>query len=243
MLKRLINMNGYFKMFKEQLKALSDVYEELLKPIEKQSTLDNWWVFGGGTALSIFHFNHRKSFDIDIFITESQLFDFLNPKWFIDESNLFNQEDYRFDNANKHIQLKTKDDIKIDFILNEAIINPPIKNTTLNLEYTLYYESIEDIIAKKIKWRKEDNLARDIFDIALAISKDNKTIPNLLDSRFIGTQDLKILNNSLNELNIQQYNLEIEKIQPTSKEYLEIALNGKNIIQSNIELITSKNMT
>ncbi|MEA3384030.1 MAG: nucleotidyl transferase AbiEii/AbiGii toxin family protein [Campylobacterota bacterium] len=59
-------MNGYLKNFKEQIETLNDVYHELIKPIEDKSTLKDWWVFGGGTALSIFHFNHRKSFDIYI---------------------------------------------------------------------------------------------------------------------------------------------------------------------------------
>jgi len=95
-------MNGYLKNFKKQIDTLNDVYYELIKPIEDKATLKNWWVFGGGTALSIFHFNHRKSFDIDIFVTEAQLFDFLNPKWFIDETILFDDKEYRFDGSKYH---------------------------------------------------------------------------------------------------------------------------------------------
>ena len=135
-------MSGYLNNFEQQINTLNSVYYELLAPIEKQSTLKNWWIFGGGTALAIFHFNHRKSFDIDIFITESQVFDFLNPKWYIDESTIFDNNEYRFDGASHHIQLKTKDDIKVDFLLNEAIINKPIKNKILDLNYELFYESI-----------------------------------------------------------------------------------------------------
>ena len=230
-------MNGYLKNFKEQIDTLNDVYYELLKPIEEKSTLKDWWVFGGGTVLSIFHFNHRKSFDIDIFITEAQIFDFLNPKWFIDETLLFNDKEYRFDNANHHLQLKTNDDIKVDFLLNEAIINMPIKNTLLDLDFDLYYESVEDIIAKKVKWRKEDNLARDIFDLAVAITKDKNILQSLINSRFISYEDLEKLTNALDDLNITQYEIEIDKIEPSSDEYMKIALNGKNIIQNNIKKI------
>ena len=230
-------MNGYLKNFKIQIDTLNSVYYELLKPIEEQSSIKNWWVFGGGTALSIFHFNHRKSFDIDIFITESQLFDFLNPKWYIDETTLFDNSNYRFDGMSNHIQLKTKDEIKVDFLLNEAIIKPPIKNEIIEIDYNLYYESIEDIIAKKIKWRKEDNLTRDIFDLAVAISKDDKILQNLLYSRFITYEDLEKLNASLNLLDTKQYNLEIEKIEPQTKDYRTIATNSKTIIQNNINKI------
>ncbi len=230
-------MNGYLKNFKEQIDTLNVVYYELIKPIEDKSTLKNWWVFGGGTALSIFHFNHRKSFDIDIFITEAQVFDFLNPKWFIDETSLFNNKDYRFDGFNHHLALKTKDDIKVDFLLNEAIINMPIKNTILDLNFDLYYESVEDIIAKKVKWRKEDNLARDIFDLAVALTKDENILQSLINSRFISYEDLEKLSNALDDLNITQYKLEIDKIEPQTDEYMKIALNGKNIIQISIKKI------
>lgn len=230
-------MNGYLNNFEQQINTLNRVYYEILAPIEKQSTLKNWWVFGGGTALAMFHFNHRKSFDIDIFITESQVFDFLNPKWYIDETELFDSNEYRFDGMNHHIQLKTKEEIKVDFLLNEAIINRPIKNVILPLEYELFYESIEDIIAKKIKYRKQDNLTRDIFDIAMAVSFDTSMIEKLIVSRFITFDDLEILTASLNKLDEKRYILELEKIEPQTKEFEKIALNGKNIIQDNIKSI------
>lgn len=230
-------MNGYLKNFEEQINTLNKVYHELINPISDQSFLENWWVFGGGTALSIFHFQHRISFDIDIFVTESQVFDFLHPKWFIDESVVFDSHNYRFDELNSHLQLKTTDDIKVDFLLNESIINPPILNTSLDLDYELYYESVEDIIAKKIRWRKEDNLTRDIFDIGVAISYDKDIFQNLIDSRYISYDELKLLNQSLQKLNSEKYHIEISKIKPQSKEYQEIANNAKKIIQSAVESI------
>lgn len=144
-------MSGYLNNFEQQISTLNSVYYELLAPIEKQSTLKNWWVFGGGTALAMFHFNHRKSFDIDIFITESQLFDFLNPKWYIDETNLFDSNEYRFDGINHHVQLKTKDDIKVDFLLNESIINNPIENKIILLVIFLILQWLYFLIKKLLK--------------------------------------------------------------------------------------------
>ncbi len=96
-------MNGYLKSFEKQLKTLNRVYDELIEPINRQVSLEKWWVFGGGTALSIFHFQHRISFDIDIFVTEAQVFDFLHPKWFIDESEVFDPHSYRFDALASHL--------------------------------------------------------------------------------------------------------------------------------------------
>lgn len=102
------------------------------------------------------------------------------------------------------------------------------------MDYGLFYESIEDIIAKKIKYRKQDNLTRDIFDIAMAISFDKTIIEKLIFSRFISFYDLEILNSSLNKLDEKKYILELEKIEPQTKEFGKIALNGKNIIQESI---------
>ena len=226
-------MNGYLKNFKPQIEALNSVYLELIKDIEDKVELKNWWAFGGGTALSIFHFQHRKSFDIDIFISEAQVFDFLDSKWYIDDTNAFSTTDYRFDGFTKHLKLKTNKNIKVDFLLNEALINKPIKNTLIDLEYELYYESVEDIIAKKVKYRKEDNLTRDIFDLAVAISKDRDILQNLLYSRFITTDDLEKLNSSLDTLDQNIYRTELEKIEPED-EYIAISLDAQSIIQNNI---------
>ncbi len=229
-------MNGYLQNFKPQLDALNSVYFELIKGIEDKVSLKNWWAFGGGTALSIFHFQHRKSFDIDIFVSESQIFDFLDPKWYIDNTTVFNASDYRFDGFAKHLKLKTKNGIKIDFLLNEALINKPIKNELLDLEFNLYFESVEDIIAKKIKYRKEDNLTRDIFDLAVSISKDAEILKNLLLTRFVTTDDLKNLNESLKNLDAYEYKTELEKIEPQA-EFLDIAINAKDIIQNSISKV------
>ncbi len=59
-------------------------------------------------------------------------------------------------------------------------------------------------------------------------------LQSLINSRFISYEDLKKLTNALNNLNMAQYKLEIDKIEPSSKEYLNIAMKGKNIIQSSI---------
>lgn len=230
-------MNGYLKNFELQIKTLKKLYKEFLKPIENKVILDDWWVFGGGTALSIFHFNHRKSYDIDIFITQAQVFDFLNPKWYIDDIELFDEKSYRFNASAYHLSIKTNDDIKVDFLLNEAVLNTPIKNDILDLDFDLYYESIEDIIAKKVKYRKEDNLARDIFDLAVAIENDGDILQKILDFRFIGAKDLQKLNIALNTLDHEQYKMQIEKIKPQNSEFLNIALKSKEIIQTNIKKI------
>jgi len=227
-------MNGYLKNFKAQIETLESLYYELIKDIEDKTAIETWWVFGGGTALSLFYFNHRKSFDIDIFVNDSQVFDFLDPKWYIDESALFDSSDYRFDGASKHLKLRTIDNIKVDFLVNESIINKPVKNEILDLDFELYYESIEDIIAKKVKYRKEDNLTRDIFDLAVAIEDNEEILNNLILTKYISKSDLQKLKESLEKLDEKIYTIELEKIEPNGEKYQDIAKNAKQIITDNI---------
>jgi hypothetical protein len=164
------------------------------------------------------------------------MFNFLDPKWYIDESEVFDSSEYRFDDANKHLKLKTKDNIKVDFLLNEMSISKPNKNTILDLDFELYYESIDDIIAKKINFRKTDNLTRDIFDLAVAIEYDKDILQNLLFSRYITNDDLTQLTKSLKGLDTKLYKLEIEKVEP-AKSFEHIAQNARDIILDNLHNI------
>ena len=54
--------------YAKQIKALNDLIQEckVLLPNNDLSLIR----FGGGTALAIYHFQHRKSFDIDLFVTD-----------------------------------------------------------------------------------------------------------------------------------------------------------------------------
>ena len=67
-----------------------------------------------GTAPALFHFQHRMSYDIDIFVNDSQYFAFLSPKRFIEDSEFF-QADYT--ELAHHISLTMINGIKADFLL------------------------------------------------------------------------------------------------------------------------------
>ena len=69
----------------------------------------------------------------------------------------------------------------------------------------------------------------------MAIFFDKKIIENLVFSRFISFDDLDILNSSLDRLDEKKYILELEKIEPQTKEFENIALNAKYIIQKSIK--------
>ena len=221
------NLNGFLVKFKDQIKALKDTYSEILNKIPNNS-----WSFGGGTALAIYHFKHRISFDIDIFINDVQYFTYLSPKWFIDETKIFKSN---YAESATNIKLTTQNDIKVDFIVSPNLSNvKPFKDSKLDLGFDFYVDSIEEIISKKIRYRKEQNLARDIFDIAFAINRDSTLLNRLHTNKSINLDEIFIWQKSLNNLNQKKYLNEIDIVTPVD-EFKDIAINAKDIILNGID--------
>jgi len=58
----------------------------------------------------------------------------------------------------------------------------------------------------------QKKLKLDFFDLRVVISKDNSLLKNLVESRFINLDDLDKLDNALQNLNQNNYQFEIEKL-------------------------------
>lgn len=62
------NVEFVKKHYSEQIDALNGFIKDAFAYLPNQ---DNSLIrFGGGTALAIYYFQHRLSFDIDLFVTE-----------------------------------------------------------------------------------------------------------------------------------------------------------------------------
>lgn len=83
---------------------------------------------------------------------------------------------------------------------------------------------------KKIVYRRNDNLTRDIIDIAIAIKLKDGILENMLSSGLINGLDLKELNTSLEKLNMTTFLEEIEIVAPFEK-YINDAKNAPEIIK------------
>lgn len=188
--------------------------------------------FGGGTALAMYYFQHRLSFDIDLFLADQQFLSFYSPKLWIDSYTSFNDSEY-IDTFN-HIGVITSNDIKIDILVDPNTSEKYVDNSKKIFPFDIHIETIEDIISKKIVFRKKDNKTRDIFDIAISIVKDDNLISRLLSSGKIEQKDLVELYEALSSLNINKYNSQIEIIEPLP-EYNKIANNAPTIILEKLE--------
>lgn len=214
--------------FKKQIKAL-----ELFFPINKKIYPKNLphIVFGGGTALSMYYFHHRLSFDVDLFLENHQCFAYFSPKLWLNEIN--SSFDEKYIEQHNYIRLNIND-IKIEILCSSNFKNPMLDESKTIFSQNIYIHSIEDIIAHKVVFRKKDNKTRDIFDIAVALEKNPKIFDSLLDENIIQIEDLRDLKGSLKGVDINKYKEEISIIEPF-KEFKEISLNAVNIILSHLE--------
>ncbi|GHS29658.1 hypothetical protein VN1290_13570 [Helicobacter pylori] len=219
--------------FQAQIQALEQFYP-IIKSALNLGLNPSSIKFGGGTALSMYYFQHRLSFDIDLFVNDAQCLGFFSPKLWIDNCSHFDST--RYIDQHNHIGVTNKDNIKIDVLVDYASNEGYVDNSKKIFAFDIYIENLENIIAKKITFRKTDNKTRDIFDIAVALHNDNNLFDKLLSSQKITKQDLLTLQNSLQELNKEKYNAQIKIVKPT-QEYSHIALNAYEILTEKIDQI------
>jgi len=220
--------------YKEQIDALNSFIEDAYSflPNQDHSTIR----FGGGTALAIYYFQHRLSFDIDLFVTDVQILNYLSPKHWIDETNKFNTSKY-IDLSNHIRVLEKNNNIKVDVLVSQ---NPSfdylLDNSKVLFSSDVYVESIEDIIGKKIVYRRNDNLTRDIIDIAIAIKLQDGILQDMIERGLINEQDLKELKISLENLDKITFEEEIEIVAPFEN-YINDSKNAPEIIKQECQRI------
>ncbi len=199
-------MNGFSDKFHEQLKAFKLIHQCALSKIPESA-----WTIGGGTMLALVYFQHRMSYDVDIFVQDPQYFSYLSPKWFID-----NQADFApeyLDQAN-HIQLTTSG-VKVDILLapNRTGDKPVIQNVA---GVSARVDSIGEITAKKIHYRGVHCRGRDIFDIAVSVSRYPAILAELNRQGAVTLDELFALRCALSKMDAARYREESKIVQPES---------------------------
>jgi len=210
-----------------QIETLNDFIKDAYPNLPSQ---DNSRIrFGGGTALAIYYFQHRLSFDVDLFVQDPQIMNYLSPKHWLEDSKTFGDEMY-IDFANHIRVLSAKNKIKLDVLVSQDNLSDYlVDNSNKLFSASVYVESIEDIIAKKIIHRRKRNFTRDIIDISIAIEKEN-ILEKLLNIGAIIKKDVHELNSALDTLDKNKYNHELEIVKPFEN-YLETARNAPITVQ------------
>jgi hypothetical protein len=210
-------MNGFWDNFLEQISALEAVYLNVLNRIPLQT-----WSFGGGTALALFYLQHRRSYDLDISVHDPQYFPFLSPKWFIDDQAAFQSE---YLEKADHISLATLTGVKVDFLLVPSLTAKPSALKRVG-NVDCFVESPEEIIAKKIRYRRVQAKPRDIVDVGVAVTKFPGLLRELVNQNAVTLDEIFEWREILTNLDRQRYLQEIEIIEPEAscKEFCQRAV-------------------
>jgi hypothetical protein len=124
------------------------------------------WTIGGGTVL-MFKYHHRLSHDIDIFITDAQYLTALSPRLNDKVEDLTTH--YREDS--QHVKLIFDDLGEVDFVAAPRLVTNSTQVATIHGRKVLL-DKPEEIIAKKCFYRADGFTARDVFDMAVVLTKD-----------------------------------------------------------------------
>lgn len=129
------------------------------------------WSLGGGTVL-MFHYAHRKSKDIDIFIPDPQFLGYINPR--IGGRGEDITSDYQ--DAAEYVKLFLPEG-EIDFVASSTLTNNPFEAHEV-LGRNILLETPIEIVAKKIWHRGDRATPRDLLDLAMVIDHHYAEILN-----------------------------------------------------------------
>lgn len=127
---------------------------------------ENAWAIGGGTVLA-HTYHHRLSKDIDIFINDRQWLSSLSPR-----VNDASDTALFYDEESQYISL-TFPEGKVDFIACPLLTTYAPQQALFLEQYVLLDHPIE-IVCKKIYYRGNQVMPRDVFDLAIVFDSPHK---------------------------------------------------------------------
>jgi len=153
--------------------------------------------FGGGTLLSSAYYQHRMSYDVDIFTEDfSFIQTLIDNKHFIAKS--LGIDEHSIEASSSAITFILSNHgagLKLDFLYGESITDNPYSYINVLNQENLKVQTPEEVIARKIKYR-EILTVRDYVDFAYVQEKQNmmkelqkQTIDNVDIERYIDITD------------------------------------------------------
>lgn len=134
----------------------------LLDNIAKDGVAAPRWSLGGGTVL-MFHYLHRKSKDIDIFVPDPQFLGYVNPR----TGGRGEEVTTSYSDGAEFVKLFLPEG-EIDFVASPPLTNNPFFQYDV-LGRNILLETPVEIVAKKLWYRGDRATPRDLLDLALVI--------------------------------------------------------------------------
>lgn len=143
------------------------------------------WSLGGGTVL-MFHYAHRKSKDIDIFIPDPQFLGYINPRIGGRGENITSE----YIDTAEYVKLFLPEG-EIDFVASPTLTKKPFEEHEV-LGRNILLETPVEIVAKKLWYRGDRATPRDLLDLAIVIKHHRR---DLLDHRDIFVKNIEVFIN------------------------------------------------
>jgi len=148
------------------------------------------FTFGGGTMLSAGYYNHRMSFDIDIF---SEDFSFIsnlieNKNLICDSLGISYNNIEASPSAITFILSSENAGLKLDFIYSESLTKNPYEQMNILNQSNVKVQTAQEIIARKLKYR-EILTVRDFVDFSYV--QENSNMIKKLQLEYIEGVDLE----------------------------------------------------
>jgi Nucleotidyl transferase AbiEii toxin, Type IV TA system len=165
------------------------------------------WSFGGGTSLAIFY-DHRISYDIDIFVANSDTLTELSPARNPATKDLLAGRSYQFPGNYLKLQLESGE---IDFIVAGRRTTDPVQRWAFEGR-EIDIDTPWETAIKKMFYRPSTFKVRDAFDLAAVVDRHAEQ----LRSHLIVVEDrLDKLIDRLDALAAAYENLATDDINPT----------------------------
>lgn len=219
-------MSGFSRSdFSPQIEALEFSLRELTPRLQGKP-----FALGGGTALALFYFMHRRSFDLDFFVYEYSAMPLLAAKMYVDDYDFLSKD---YTDLAEHIRLTTTTGVKIDFLFSPNLTRSQFQPRAFS-NLSVAVESVSEIIAKKIHYRAKNLKARDVFDIAVSLEKNSDLFGELMAAKVLQIDDLYYLHQGVSAMSPEKYRNEMRFTAPY-QEFESISENALAIIAQSIE--------
>ena len=172
------------------------------------------WSFGGGTALSYLYYQHRMSYDIDIFSEDYSAINRLveNREEIANNLGIPPIQVEASPTAITFILNTEKNGLKLDFIFSPALTSEPYIVKDI-FDYTdIKVQTPMEIIAKKLKHREKATI-RDFVDYAI-VEEQDQLLTKLKSEYIIDIDRYLDVVDKFNNFDTEAFNLALQDLMP-----------------------------
>ena len=168
------------------------------------------WSFGGGTALSYCYYQHRMSYDIDIFLEDfSAITILLNNKDEIARNLGIPIDLVKYSPSNLTFILKENDEgLKLDFLYGTALTSTPYCSKNIFGFQNITLQTPMEILARKLKHRETITI-RDFVDFSFA-EQQEAVMTKLKSENIVDIDRFFDVIQQFNDFNESTFNQELQ---------------------------------